>query len=524
MTTNRLGRTLQQIGRAHVRRDGAGLSDGRLLERYVAQRDPAAFEGLVRRHGPMVLGVCRRLLGNDADAEDAFQATFLVLVRKAAAVVPREQVGNWLHGVARRTALKARTMIQKRRAKEAHAPPPAGPTRTDDLVERLDDEIGRLPEPYRLPIVLCELEGRSIKEAARQLGWPPGTVASRLSRGRRLLAKRLAPAWGGVGLVGVLVPQPAAALAPALISRTVAAARHLAAGTAQGLVSSQVLGLTHGVLNTMLLAKLKTTAVVVVLVGLLIGMGTTLLPQGVAQEPAPKRPANVQAAPNGGDSDAEFIRRISLDLRGTLPSLVEVHFFVSSKEPKKRDRLVDLLIAERGKNKTADAPGGERSELGLERARLDQQQRAKLDHARYYYEQAMRQAAQELHNKQKQDASAQSAEAERQKAIQDLEREVRRLQDQLRKLRPDKETSPYQHTDNSYREAIERFSTPSRFQNPADATAPKRADKPTPETSSSAKATPAQPPLGFWLSFFGHPDSVSPDESTPAQPPAVKKP
>src|SRR6266404_2733195 len=116
MTTKALATALQHLRRAVLRQDGAGLTDGELLECFITQRDEAAFEALVRRHGPMVLGVGRRILRNEADAEDAFQATFLVLVRKAASIRPRRMVGNWLYGVAHNTALKAKAMGSKRRA------------------------------------------------------------------------------------------------------------------------------------------------------------------------------------------------------------------------------------------------------------------------------------------------------------------------------------------------------------------------------------------------------------------------
>src|SRR5215207_6475624 len=118
MTTDRLGHVLGSLRRRALLHDSAGLGDGELLERFIGRRDEAAFEALVWRHGPMVLGVCRRVLRNEADAEDAFQDTFLVLVRKAAAVVPRELVANWLYGVARQTALKARATVAKRGSRE----------------------------------------------------------------------------------------------------------------------------------------------------------------------------------------------------------------------------------------------------------------------------------------------------------------------------------------------------------------------------------------------------------------------
>src|SRR5437870_5751646 len=159
---------------------GANLGDAELLERFISRCDPAVFAALVRRHGPMVLGVCRRILRHEADAEDAFQATFLVLVKKAASIRPRGLVGNWLYGVARNTALKAKAMIQQRRAKEQAAGRRPKVEATEEVwrqvQELLDAEMGQLPEKYRVALVLCELEGRTIKEAAHDLGWPQGTV------------------------------------------------------------------------------------------------------------------------------------------------------------------------------------------------------------------------------------------------------------------------------------------------------------------------------------------------------------
>src|SRR5438445_3916328 len=151
MATSRISGVIQHLRRAVLLQEGAGLSDGQLLEDFVRRRDEAALAVLVRRHGPMVWGVCRRVLRNLHDAEDAFQATFLVLVRKAASVVPRQMVANWLYGVAHQTALKARATTVKRRAREkqvATMPEPAVERQDlwDDLRSLLDQELSRLPD------------------------------------------------------------------------------------------------------------------------------------------------------------------------------------------------------------------------------------------------------------------------------------------------------------------------------------------------------------------------------------------
>src|SRR5262245_1970832 len=176
---------LHHLRRAALMRSHEELSDGQLLEGFVTRRDGAAFETLVRRHGPMVLGVCRRLIGNEQDAEDAFQATFLVLSRKAASVLPREAVGNWLWGVAYRTARRAKALASRRWANEKQVKtmpqPPVEATDTmQDLEPILDEELGRLPDKYRLPLVLCDLEGRSRKEVAKHLKLREGTLSGQL--------------------------------------------------------------------------------------------------------------------------------------------------------------------------------------------------------------------------------------------------------------------------------------------------------------------------------------------------------
>jgi RNA polymerase sigma factor (sigma-70 family) len=268
---------LRHLRRAVLRAEGTEAADGQLLERFIANRDPAAFEALLRRHGPMVLGVCRRALGNPHDADDAFQATFLVLARKAASVSPREKVGNFLYGVARTTALRAKAANAKRRLRErplTDLPEPQARPRdgAGDLRPLLDEELSRLPAKYRLLLVLCDLEGRARKDVARQLGMPEGTLSSRLTTARGMLAKRLArhglavsggslAAWSGTGT--------AAGLPAAQVGAVVEAALHVAAGkTAAGLVSVHAALLAKGVLKIMLISRLEAVAAAVLAMGL----------------------------------------------------------------------------------------------------------------------------------------------------------------------------------------------------------------------------------------------------------------
>ena len=246
--TTQLNDVLRNLRRAGLLPDPEQPTDGELLESFVSRRDGTALEALVRRHGPMVWGVCRRVLRDHHDAEDAFQATFLVLVRKAASVKPREMVGNFLYGVAHQTALKARATAAKRRARErqvAHMPEPVAkePGLGGDWQAVLDQELSRLPDMYRAAIVLCDLEGKTRKEAARQLGVPDGTLAARVARARTMLAKRLAR--NGVvlsaGSLAALLSEGAASasMPPALLASTIETVTSVAAGqaAAAGMVS-----------------------------------------------------------------------------------------------------------------------------------------------------------------------------------------------------------------------------------------------------------------------------------------------
>src|SRR5262245_20591462 len=195
MASAPFSRLIRAIGRPALA-VGAPVSDGTLLNRFLQERDEAAFESLVRRHGRMVLGVCQRILGHKHDAEDAFQAAFLVLARKAGAIVPRDLIGNWLYGVAYRTALRVRSLSMRRRQREKQVDRLPEPTTIDaenmsDLRLILDRELMALAERFRTVIVLCDLGGQTKREVAEQLGLPEGTVSSRLARGRDLLRQRL---------------------------------------------------------------------------------------------------------------------------------------------------------------------------------------------------------------------------------------------------------------------------------------------------------------------------------------------
>jgi RNA polymerase sigma factor (sigma-70 family) len=290
---------------------GGGPPDGKLLESFIGRRDEAAFAALVRRHGPMVLGVCRRVLNNAADAEDAFQATFLVLVRKATSIGRSELLGNWLYGVAYRTALAARAAAVKRRAKERQVSEMRdreAATEADvwsDVQPLLDQELSRLPDKYRVPVVLCDLEGRTRREAARLLGVPEGTLSGRLTRARRRLAQRLTRqglVLSGGGLAAVLSAGAASAgVSAPLVVSTVTAASAVAAGTAAaaGVLSPRVAALTEGVLRNMLFTKLKA-ATAVLLLAIIACVGVSGWAFFAAESPTPPKASRLIRSAQSG--------------------------------------------------------------------------------------------------------------------------------------------------------------------------------------------------------------------------------
>jgi RNA polymerase sigma factor (sigma-70 family) len=283
---------------------GPEPDDAGLLTRFLTGRDPAAFEALVARHGPMVLRVCQRMLGNRHDAEDAFQATFLVLARKAASVRPPGALAAWLHGVAYHVARGARA-AGRRRLRQGLAPnlalPDPRPDPLSELTARealqiLEEEVQRLPEAFRLPVVLCCLQGVSQEEAARQLGWTPGSVKGRLERGRKRLQQRLAMRGLGLAAAIALVEVShgtTAGLAGAVTASTVEAAVAFASRTPGWacLVSAEVKALAEGGARYVVLAKAKLGFVLLLAAGVLtVGVATWAQPVTLQESPA-GRPA-----------------------------------------------------------------------------------------------------------------------------------------------------------------------------------------------------------------------------------------
>ncbi len=289
----------------------AERTDSQLLDLFVSSRDETAFATVVRRHGPMVLGVCRRVLGNPTDAEDAFQAAFLVLARRATAIDTRRPLAQWLYGVAYNTARKLRQANARRAARirpltdvpEPHVYPP------DEHNERLavlDDELSRLPERYRALIVLCDLEGHTRKEAAQRLACPEGTVAGRLARAREMLAARLTARVGAPAaavFLAALADRTASAASPAMVTNTVRAVAidNLVRATARGLISRRAADTTEGVLRAMFLKNVRTVASSVLCCGLALASAVGLFhftSANAQPTPAPKSPLNPFATTN----------------------------------------------------------------------------------------------------------------------------------------------------------------------------------------------------------------------------------
>jgi RNA polymerase sigma factor (sigma-70 family) len=276
------------------------LTDRQLLERFAARRDEEAFAQLVRRHGPLVLRVCRQMLRHQQDAEDAFQATFLVLARKAGSIRKAESLPSWLYGVASRLAGRMRTAGRRRRAREvALVETPTSEARPGedlgDLGPVLFEEIGRLPDKCRVPFVLCYLQGKTNEQAAEQLGCPAGTVFSRLARARELLRQRLTRrglALSGAVLAATLsnLPEQAsAAVPPRLAAATVRRALRFGSGNVGGdsKTPARVVGLAEWGAKSLSGRRLRTAVALLMLLALLTGIGALLLRHRPPEGPVP---------------------------------------------------------------------------------------------------------------------------------------------------------------------------------------------------------------------------------------------
>jgi RNA polymerase sigma factor (sigma-70 family) len=322
MTTKPNNNLIEHLRRAILLQDDTGVGDGELLGSFIERHDEAAFTTLVQRHGPMVWGVCSRLL-NHHDAEDAFQATFLVLVRRAGTIQSKEMVGNWLYGVAHQTALQACRSASRRRRREIQVTempdtqvvPQAQWT---DVQTLLDQELSRLPNLYRTVLVLSDLEGRTRREIARQLGVPEGTVAGRLARARGMLVKRLTQrgvVLSGGALAAMLSQHVVSAGMPKwVMSSTIKTASWFAVGpaTTAGAFSHQVVALTEGGLKTMQGSKLQIATVFLLIV--LAGIAGTMafLPLAVGHPPTPseKKDRGKELPAKQVKSDQEGIKGI----------------------------------------------------------------------------------------------------------------------------------------------------------------------------------------------------------------------
>jgi RNA polymerase sigma factor (sigma-70 family) len=329
MVTGHLHPLLWHIRRLAASRTESSATDAELLERFVSRRDEAAFTCLLTRHGPMIWSVCRRIVPDVHCAEDAFQATFLVLLRKAGAIGRREHLANWLYGVAFRVARDARAQAARRQQRErvlleVPAMELAEATPRHDFSALLDEEVHRLPTQYRTPILLCYYQGKTNAEAAAELGWAEGTVFSRLARARGYLRKRLQRrglALAAGALTARLAQQASAAsLPPGLLQATLHATLSTAtAGAATaGAVSPHVAALADGVVKSMLIKKLQTGVALVATTILLAG--SALLVHRATGEPPPAAPpAQAAQAPKtseAGVTEADFKKlRPVLDLK-----------------------------------------------------------------------------------------------------------------------------------------------------------------------------------------------------------------
>jgi RNA polymerase sigma factor (sigma-70 family) len=347
-------------------------SDEVLLDRFARLRDEDAFAALLARHGPMVHNTCRRVLRDANDVDDAFQATFLVLARKAGSLRRPEALGGWLYGVASRVARQARD------ARGASVPltEPADP-RSDplaevsarDLLDALEREVQRLPQAYRLPVVFCCLEGLSLEEAAGRLGCTPGSVKGRLERGRKRLQERLAGRGWSLGAALAVAGVMRQGVSPGLLAATARAGRAFAEGAAVG-VSEKVLLLTQGGFQVMAMSKVRLTLVVLVVVGL-AGAGAGWLGSGSGAADPGSKPRTPPATAEAGkkkeaDQLADRIAVARAQLRQAEKELEVTDEALTDQVVKARQQLAELEERLRDEQATRKAGGPTAEEMHLQ--------------------------------------------------------------------------------------------------------------------------------------------------------------
>ncbi len=353
----------------------ADLGDGELLDRFLRGREETAFALLVQRHGAMVLGVCRRLLSDAHDAEDAFQATFLVLARKAADIRTTGSLASWLHGVARKVAGRARLRDARRLAREREAltmprPEPCDELSWRELRDVLDEELASLPEKYRTPLVLCYLEGKTHGQAAAEIGCPRTSLSSRLAKARALLHERLTRrglALSAAALAVALTEDAAASSVPALL--TLATVRAAVRGAQAG-----VEALAEGVTTGLSVAKGKGVPALLLAAGLLaaVGFGAS---SSQPPTPAPAVPSLPRAAepgePRARDEQGKTLAGTVVDAAGRPVGAASV-WVTSYQYWAKRVDVVDHVVTdEKGRFRLAAprerflTPRGDQTEMAV---------------------------------------------------------------------------------------------------------------------------------------------------------------
>jgi RNA polymerase sigma factor (sigma-70 family) len=357
MTRVHLGNALRQINLLFGKGTLAGLSDAQLLERHVSHGDELEFEALVQRHGPMVLAVCRGVLNDSNDADDAFQAVFLMLARKARSLWINDSLGGWLHRVSYRIACQAKLDTARRRRQERRAAELAGASSTpgapwDDTHLVLHEEIDRLPDRYREPIVLCYLEHMTYEQAARHLCWSEATTHGRLARARTLLRRRLTRRGitvAGAALVALGGPNGASAVSLVLFQSALRSVRqfHLGKAAETGAVSTAANALVTQATRSMMIAKFTKIAAAVFFLGTLTAVASAL-------------PAGGNSIPDKSTSGSSLASEPPQPVASDLPARGERQ---SRRHRRRRSRPPSLAMAdkkeEQALNLTKDLkPGG----------------------------------------------------------------------------------------------------------------------------------------------------------------------